>query len=78
MGSVSERVRVTESDIDDFFEGIMITINDWDIGEHRVPGWKCKRCGWRVGSQDLPPSHECPLDGIIQENERRRRLEAVS
>lgn len=59
-------LRVTEADLDEHFEGIMIWVRDWPSGEHRVPGWKCLHCGWMVGSIELPRGHECPEEGQAQ------------
>lgn len=56
----------TDDDLDQF-EGVMIPVTDPFVGSFRVPGWKCKTCGWTVGAQGLPPSHECPTDGIQQQ-----------
>ncbi len=49
--------------IDKLFEGIMIPSTDKPSGH---PGWKCKECGWTIGSIGLPPSHICPDDGDKQ------------
>ena len=44
----------------DKWEPIMITIGD-PLGDHMVPGWKCKTCGVRYGCE-VPPSEcwKCP------------------
>lgn len=54
----------TDDELDANFEGFMIPVYDWDVGNYQVPGWKCKHCGWIVGTQGYPPSHTCPDDGI--------------
>lgn len=56
-------VKVTKETIDDVFEGVMIDVKDPFVGPYSVPGWRCRACGWTVGSEDLPPSHECPAPG---------------
>ena len=50
------------------FEGVLIEVSDEPVFELRysVPGWKCKACGWVVGSRGYPPAHECPTAGIQQ------------
>lgn len=59
--TVAERtVRVTEETLADHFEGVMIPVRDWDGSTHSVPGWRCKACGWTVGTSGLPPAHTCP------------------
>lgn len=57
----------TDDELDQHFEGIMIPCYDFDAGNYRVPGWECKHCGWRVGTVNYPPSHECPADGQKQQ-----------
>lgn len=54
-----KRVEATESNIDELFHGVMIDVEDIG-GKYSVPGWKCRACGWTVGSQGLPPWHNCP------------------
>lgn len=49
----------TDEELDQHFEGVMIPVNDWDVGDYQVPGWECKHCGWRVGTVGYPPVHEC-------------------
>ena len=46
------------------WEGIMIEYTECDFPgaepyKRAVPGWKCKRCGWRLGTAGLPPA-TCP------------------
>ena len=68
---MSELIRIDNwDDIDKSFEGIMIDVEDI-VGKYFVPGWKCKVCGWKVGTKRLPPSHTCPDDG---EKQKQRRL----
>ncbi len=66
MANESRVVRATDDTLDELFQGVMIECYDWDVGNHRVPGWQCKKCGWRVGTIGLPPSHICPDDGARQ------------
>ena len=49
---------ITDENVDKHFWGIRIKCNDI-AGQYWVPGWQCKRCGWRVGSEGLPPAHSC-------------------
>lgn len=64
---LNKQVKVNNGkELDQYFDGVMIEIYDWDIGYHSVPGWKCKACGWQVGSIGLPPAHNCPIDGQAQ------------
>lgn len=63
------KISVTDKDVCDFFEGIMIPFSEPFIGTIRRPGWECKRCGWKVAAQGLPPSHDCisPTADAIEE-----------
>ncbi len=56
---MSQPLRVSKETVDKHFIGIMITVQDPFIGPHQVPGWQCRHCGWRVGTQELPPPHVC-------------------
>lgn len=60
---MNETVVVTAANIDDFFQGIMLRVEEPFIGFTWRPGWRCRACGWQVGCADLPPSHSCPEDG---------------
>jgi len=54
-------VKVATSDnIDELFEGVMIAVSDFGR-LYSVPGWRCKTCGWTIGSEGLPPSHDCAV-----------------
>ncbi len=64
------RVRVTWDDVCEYFEGVMIEAVDPFIGKFQVPGWECKTCGWRVGTLNAPPSHDCPSEGRKQKEKR--------
>ena len=54
------RVAITTENVADYFDGVMIEVRDFPSGTHGVPGWKCKACGWTVGTVGLPPPHDCP------------------
>lgn len=60
----------TDDELVAWFDGIMIPVEDI-AGKYRVPGWRCKACGWAVGALGYPPSHQCPEDGDAQEARRR-------
>ena len=57
----------TENALNELFEGVMLQINDPFIGLTNRPGWKCKKCGWEIGSIGFPPAHDCPRDGENQQ-----------
>lgn len=59
-------VVATRANIDELFEGVMIPVQEPGY-EARKPGWKCRACGFTVGSIGLPPAHICPRDGEYQE-----------
>jgi hypothetical protein len=60
-------IRVTTDDqLDTHFDGVMIPVSDPFVGSYQVPGWKCKECGWVIGTIGYPPSHQCPDDGLEQ------------
>jgi hypothetical protein len=42
-------------DLDAKWLGVMIEVDDPFIGKHSVPGWECRTCGQRYGSQGYPP-----------------------
>lgn len=64
-------IHVTNDDeLDRHFEGVMIDVSDPFVGSYRVPGWKCRHCGWTVGSVGYPPSHVCPGETEDEEIER--------
>jgi len=65
--------RATSESVCEHFSGIMIDVKDPLIGDHQVPGWQCKYCGWRVGSRGFPPIHECPEAGERQRQKRKRK-----
>ena len=52
-------LRATTENIDTLFEGILIYLSDIGCESYTVPGWECKKCGWRIGSAELPPDHNC-------------------
>lgn len=64
------RVRVTWDDVDEYFEGVTIEVSDIGCDRYWVPGWECKTCGWRVGTKDAPPYHDCPSEGRKQKEKR--------
>ena len=49
----------TEANVGDYYDGVVIECSDI-AGTYWVPGWQCKRCGWRIGTARLPPPHTCP------------------
>ena len=51
--------KATVENVGDLFDGVLIEVHDPE-GVHSVPGWRCKRCWWTVGSRGLPPEHACP------------------
>jgi len=57
---------VTDDNVDDYYDGVMIEFTDFPSGTRKVPGWECRACHWRVGAQGLPPTHTCPADGERQ------------
>lgn len=59
----------TEGNILDNFDGVVIPVEDI-AGKYQVPGWKCRECGWTVGTMHFPIAHNCPEDG----NWQQRRL----
>jgi len=66
---MSDYIRVTNDDeLIEHFEGILIPAEDI-AGKYQVPGWKCKSCGWAVGTIRYPPGHHCPEDGQRQRGE---------
>ena len=52
-------IKPTEENVGDYFDGVMIPVRDPICGDHQVPGWKCKSCGWTIGARLLPPAHHC-------------------
>jgi hypothetical protein len=66
------RIEANDVNVDALFEGVMIPVDD-GFDRYWLPGWKCRMCGWRVGSRDLPPWHDCPSDG---QKQAARRVEA--
>lgn len=62
----SELIRATNENIDRLFKGILIEVSEPFGSDHKVPGWECRQCGWRIGSQRLPPAHICPDAGVEQ------------
>lgn len=54
-------IRVTTETVAQYFDGVMITCHDPE-GKHTVPGWRCRACGWTIGTLGLPPAHECSGD----------------
>lgn len=68
---MSERTVAINETVCDLFEGVMIEFTPFWDEKGSCPGWECKRCGWRVGSQGLPPPHLCPDEGHEQANSRR-------
>jgi len=50
----------TDDELDAHFEGVMIEVDEPFIGKCYKPGWKCRHCGWMVGTISYPPSHDCP------------------
>jgi len=68
---VSKQIEIIDEDsLIMHYDGIMIPIEDWDIGVHYVPGWQCKHCGWMVGALGFPPRHICPDEGEAQAERR--------
>lgn len=65
----------TDEELTEHFDGYMIPLNDWDVGDYQVPGWKCKHCGWIIGTSGYPPGHNCPDDGIELQKRIAERLE---
>lgn len=57
-------IRATRENVDELFEGIIISYEDMFTGLRRVPGWQCRQCGWKVGTVDLPPMHECKAEEV--------------
>lgn len=45
----------------DQFEAVLL-----DFADTQAIGWRCKTCGWEIATDDLPPAHECPDDGVWQ------------
>lgn len=46
--------------LDEAWEGVMITYTEHDVPgdegyQRSVPGWKCRHCGWQLGTAGLPP-----------------------
>lgn len=70
---MDEYVKATDENLGDLFEGVMIEVTDPFIPDYRVPGWKCKKCGWIIGTLRLPPGHTCPSEGIAQQEFRNSR-----
>ena len=64
-GGSRVKVTATSENVDGLFEGVMLAVSDIGCDSYSVPGWRCRRCGWTIGSQGLPPSHECPAE-IVQ------------
>jgi hypothetical protein len=51
-----------ESRLDKDFEGLMVEIDDPIIGKRNKPAWKCRACGLKWVSSELPPRvHTCNL-----------------
>ena len=74
----------TDDELDEHFEGVMIDVEEPFIGSVRVPGWKCRHCGWTVGTIDYPPSHDCPgiergmlMNEFIIPHEELKRLSEI-
>ncbi|GMV17931.1 MAG: hypothetical protein AMXMBFR56_61550 [Polyangiaceae bacterium] len=47
--------------LDEAWEGVMLTYTECDFPgaeprQRSVPGWKCRSCGWQLGTSGLPPS----------------------
>ena len=67
--SESKEVIATSENIDQLFDGVLIHCEDIG-GKYEVPGWKCKACGWTIGSVGLPPPHICKT---VEVNDAQRR-----
>lgn len=48
-------VEASRHTVGDLFEGVMIPVY-----EGAVPGWRCRACGWTIGTRGVPPVHACP------------------
>jgi hypothetical protein len=61
------QVTATHENVDDLFECHVLKVHE-QFG--RVTGWTCRACGWSVGAQGLPPSHDCagpnPPQGCVK------------
>jgi hypothetical protein len=60
------KIIATTENVDQLFEGVMIPREHTEepytnaiYTRQPTPGWKCKACGWTIGSEALPPSHYC-------------------
>jgi hypothetical protein len=58
--------------LDDAWEGVMITYTEQDFPtsepyQRTIPGWKCRACGHRVGTEGLPPSRCYKCDAQWEE-----------
>ena len=51
--------------VDDVFDGTMILIKDEFGGYYQAPGWICRFCGWKIGTADLPPPHNCVIGMVV-------------
>ncbi len=61
--------------LDEIWEGIMVEYTEQDFPgsepyKRQVPGWRCKLCGYQIGTADLPPAR-CRC-GAPYERERIR------
>lgn len=61
----------SDDELDKYFEGVVFPVEDI-AGRYFVPGWKCKECGWTIGTINYPPRHSCPEDGNAQESKRNK------
>lgn len=61
------RVEATSENVDRLFTGVMVEINEPFIGRVRKPGWKCRKCGWQIITQNLPIPHECPAGSVFRD-----------
>lgn len=52
---------VSAASLDAAWEGVLVTYTERDAPggapyQRQVPGWKCRACGWTLGTSRLPPS----------------------
>ncbi len=66
-------ITVDRHNVCDYFDGVLIEVDDPEI-THKVPGWKCRACGWQIGCEGPPPPHVCrkPQEQEGQTDECRR------
>lgn len=71
------REPITFENVDSLFEGILIRVVDPEV-THNVPGWRCRSCGWTVGTMGLPPWHQCRTSETVVQSPAETALDNIA